>query len=244
LSKNKPGKRADSSLLNTLLKKAVIISTLILSFNVALALEKAILKGQVLDVEGKVVKGAEIFIYNTPDTRRPADFISARTIIHGRFSITIPSGKYWAVARLRKGEKYGPLTIGDKHSGEPFEIELDAGEEFVHDFTVVDIREAARLVKKTREGYFKLKGRIIDKRGIPVKNVYAISNREKDLKYIPDYLSAWTGEQGHYTIYLPRGKYYVGYASEFPPDSHYRIVREIDMEAERGSFDIMVDTER
>ena len=207
----------------------------------ALALEKAVLKGQVLDVEGKAVKGVEIFIYNSPDTRRPADYISARTDASGKFSITIPSGKYWAVARLRHGEKYGPLMPGDKHSGEPVEIEIEAGEEFVEDFTVIDLRDAARMIKKTREDYYKLEGRILDRKGAPLRNVYAVAGREKEISEMPDYLSAWTDEEGRYSLYLPAGTFFIGYAAEFPPGKKIYLYREIHISAEKKNLDIVVD---
>jgi len=211
--------------------------------NTASALEKTVFKGMVVDVENKAVRGVEIFLYNTRDTRRPADFISARSDIDGRFRMIIPVGRYWAVARLRKGEKYGPLMIGDKHSGEPIEIELDASEEFEQDFIIVDIKEAARLIKKTREDYFKLVGRLVDKKGIPVENAYVIASRQKKMPDIPDYLSAWTDEHGEYILYLPAGKYYVGYATEFPPGSTSHIVGEVEIQSKSRKLNIIVDAE-
>ena len=223
------------------MKTVAVMIILILSFSTVAALEKAVLKGQVLDVKGKAVKGVEIFIYNTPDTRRPADFISARTDSSGRFSITIPPGKYWAVARLRQGEKYGPLMPGDKHSGEPVEIELEAGEEFEDDFMVIDLRDAARLIKKTREDYFKLEGRILDGKGAPLENIYVIANRTKEMSEMPDFLSAWTDEGGHYSLYLPAGTYFIGYAAEFPPGKKIYFYREVHISAEKNNFDIVVD---
>jgi hypothetical protein len=214
---------------------------IIILFNFALALEKAVLKGQVLDAEGKAVKGAEIFIYNSPDTRRPADFISARTDSSGKFSVIIPSGKYWAAARLRHGDKYGPLLPGDKHSGEPVEIEVEAGEEVEQDFNVLDLREAARMVKKTREDHYRLEGRIVDKKGAPLKNVYAVADRDKEISEVPDYLSAWTDEGGRYLLYLPAGTYFIGHAAEFPPGNNIYFYREIHISAEKNNLDIIVD---
>lgn len=223
------------------MKTVAVMIIIILSFSTAIALEKAVLKGQVIDVEEKAVKGVEIFIYNTHDTRRPADFISARTDASGKYSIAVPPGKYWAVARLRHGEKYGPLMPGDKHSGEPVEIEIEAGEEYEEDFTVINLRDAARLIKKTREDYFKLEGRILGEKGAPLRNVYAIANREKEIIEMPDYLSAWTDEAGHYVLHLPAGTYFVGYAAEFPPGKKVIFSREIIITAEKNYLDIVVD---
>jgi hypothetical protein len=224
--------------------RAVIIFAAALTCNPAIALENTVLKGRVTGVDGKAVKGAELFIYRTSDTRRPADFISGSTDSSGQYIMTVPAGKWWAVARLRKGEKYGPLAVGDKHSGEPLEIELEAGVKLEKDFKIADIREAARLVRKTREDYYKLTGRIIDHKGAPVANVYAIAARGKDMPEVPAYVSAWTDEKGEYTLYLPPGKYFTGYAGEFPPPSNYSMTGETTIERERNSYDITVETKK
>jgi hypothetical protein len=209
-----------------------------------IAEEKSIFKGRVLDTEEKPVEGAEIFIYNSPDVRRPTDFMSTKTDKSGLFSVVLPEGKYWAVARLRKGtERYGPLMPGDKHSGEPVEIDLTSNSAIEKDFIVADIREVTRLKKKTREDYIKIKGRILDKNSSPVKMVYAIANKNKVITGMPDYLSAWTDDEGDYTLYIPRGKYYIGYATAFPPDKDYNINREVVFEADKSDMDIITNSE-
>ncbi len=228
-------------MLNISGKIAVIIYIVLSMSFAAYALETGLLIGAALDVRSNPVKGVEIFIYNSTDTRRPADYISARTAADGRFSITLPLGKYWAVARLRSGEKYGPLATGDRHSGEPMELEIDAPAEFEQDFMVMDIREAARLMKKTREDHFRIKGVIYDKKGVPVGNVYAFANRGMDMDVIPDYLSAWTDENGQYTMYLPAGQYYVGYASAFPPDLKNKVLIGVKVEQALAGFDLIAD---
>ncbi len=211
---------------------------------ITIAEEKSIFKGRVLDIEEKPVEGAEIFIYSSPDVRRPADFMSARTDKEGRFSVGLPTGKYWAVARLRKGtERYGPLMPGDKHSGEPVEIYLTPNSEIEKDFTVVDIREVTRLKKKIREDYIKIKGRILDKNGSPVKMVYAIANKNKVIAEMPDYLSAWTDDEGYYTLYIPRGKYYIGYATVFPPGHEYSLNTGAVFETDKSDMDIITNSE-
>jgi len=228
--------------LNSVIICAVIIIVTALTVSQAIALEYALLRGRVTDVEGNAVKGAELFIYKTSDTRRPADFISAGTDNSGQYTMTVPAGKWWAVARMRTGEKYGPLATGDKHSGEPLEMELEAGGEFEKDFKIADIREAARLVRKTREDYYRVTGRILDHKGAPVAHVYAIAARSKDMPEIPSFVSAWTDEKGEYALYLPPGEYYLGHAGEFPPPSVYHFTGEIIIEGENINYDITIDT--
>jgi hypothetical protein len=56
-----------------------LLGILCFSASATRAEERALLKGTVLDVKAMPVEGAEIFIYDSPDVRRPADFISAGT---------------------------------------------------------------------------------------------------------------------------------------------------------------------
>lgn len=241
--KNITYRNARSALILNIILLLSVSPALFFSPAVTMAEEKSVLKGRVLDTEEKPVEGAEIFIYNSPDVRRPADFMSARTDKEGLFSVVLPIGKYWAVARLRKGtERYGPLMPGDKHSGEPVEIDITPNSEIEKDFTVVDIREVTRLKKKIREDYIKIKGRILDKNGFPVKMVYAIANKNKVIAEMPDYLSAWTDDEGYYTLYIPRGKYYIGYATVFPPAKDYNINREVVLEADKIDLDIIINS--
>lgn len=201
-----------------------------------------ILKGMVVNSGGKAVEGAEVFIYDSPNVRRSADFISAKTDKDGEYSVVLPEGKYWAVARFRKGGlRYGPLMPGDKHSGEPAEIEFSSGGHQMN-FIVADLQETASMNKKKTGGdYIKIKGRIIDKNGLPVKMVYAIANKNKEFSAVPDYISTWTDDDGYYTLYLPRGEYYVGYASAFPPGKTYGFNREIVFTDSMTDSDIVID---
>ena len=197
--------------------------------------------GDVLDVKGVPVEGAEIFVYDTDEVKRPADFISAKTRKDGRFRMDLPAGTYWVVARLRSGERYGPLKPGDKHSGDPVEIELAPGEVLEQNFIVVDIRETARLKKKTREDYVVIRGRVLDKNKMPVEKMYVIANKDKKCSGIPDYLSAWTDRTGSFTLYVPRGKYFIGYASSFPPGGNCVIKSEEAFNADTTDFVIIID---
>jgi len=223
-----------------IMKTAVLFCIILLVPGSPFALKNPVFEGHVLDVRGHAVRGAEIYIYNTPDTRRTADLISSWTDAEGRFSISLPAGTYWTVARLRSGEQYGPLMPAEKHSGEPIEINIENGH-FEQNYIVMDIREAALLVKKTADNYFKVSGKIIDKQGKPVSNLYLFANRGMQMEEIPDYLSAWTDEQGQYMLYLEAGKYYIGYAAVFPPVLHNKVLMEMQVEQNLTGFDITAD---
>lgn len=147
--------------------------------------------------------------------------MSAASDGNGLYRVVMPPGKYWAVARLKMTEGYGPLMRGDKHSGEPVEIELSADRETDMDFVVADLKdalEAGKIKAKASEGLVKISGRIIDEMGAPVPHAYAFASNNEKLPRIPDYLSAWVDHDGRYALYVPRGTYYVGGAVSFPLD--------------------------
>jgi hypothetical protein len=209
-----------------------------LGFSETVSGERSVFKGSVNDVSGGAAVGSNIFIYNSPDVRRPADFI-AHTGKDGRFRIALPSGKFWAVARLKRSYGYGPLLSGDKHSGEPMEITLASGAELEVEFIIKDLSDAASSRRKTREDIIKIEGRIIDIDGRPVNMAYAIANRNEKVAVNPDYLSSWTDAEGHFVLYLPRGKYHLGYAFKFPPGQDYVKVKEMFFEADMSGLDIV-----
>lgn len=204
------------------------------------AAETSALKGRVTDIKGSPVEGAELFVYDSPRVRRPADFISPKTDKEGRFQIDLPAGKYWVVARVRSSGEYGPLMPGDKHSGEPLDIELISGRAAEYDFIVSDIRETARQKQKIRQDYIKVTGRIVDEKGVPVRIAYAFAYKNRISPQFPDYISSWTDEEGNYTLYLSSGKYYIGAGRSFPPDRKRLSDVEIVLDADREGVNITV----
>ncbi len=207
----------------------------------AMAGETSVFQGRVLNIDGAAEAGASLFVYNTPEVKRQADFISAETSQDGRFRMVLPPGTYWAVARLKKGNKYGPLRPGDKHSGDPEMFELSPGALFTKDFIVADIREAARLVKKTRQDVVRIQGKIVDAGGVPVKDAYVAAWKAGGASRLPDYLSAWTGDQGSYSLYLPRGRYSIGAVMRFPPDGENALCRDILIEKDSANVNILFE---
>lgn len=205
----------------------------------SLAADGTRLTGRVLDAAGNPAAGARVFVYDTREVRRPPDFLSATTGIDGAYQIELPAGAYWAVARHKKTEGYGPLMSGDKHSGEPVEVEIRPGGSVVLDFAIVDLQEAARLKKKSREGYFRIRGRLIDPTGAPVREAYVMASRERMFGGIPAFVSTGADEFGRFTLFLPAGKFHAGAARSFPPNDD-PLKREIVVEADRDGLDFTV----
>ena len=199
----------------------------------------ATLTGKVSDASGLPVEGAMVFIYSSPAVRQSADFMSAPTEKDGIYRLLLPPGRYWAVARLKKSIGFGPLMPGDKHSGEPLEVDLMSEKEVTLDFTVTDLREAMNIREKTREVAVRVTGRIVDEKGISLGGVYAVAGKRERMPGVPDYLSAWSDADGRYTLYVPKGTYYLGSASAFPPGQTYVGSGVITVDGDKGGVDIV-----
>jgi hypothetical protein len=217
---------------------SALVLLLALSNTSAQAEATAVFTGKVLDVEGRAVEGARVYAYDGQDVRRPALFMSPPAAGDGAFRMVLVPGKYWMVARLKKSEEYGPLMPGDKHSGEPVVTDLAAGQEVVMDFTVANMKEARKLRTSQQDRPVRISGRIIDEKGAPVKRAYAIARKRETVGDIPEYLSAWADADGHYTLYLPRGEYFIGSAADVPPGTTYYIQGVITADKDASGVDI------
>lgn len=192
----------------------------------------SVLKGKISDMEGRAVEGAMVFVYDSPDVKRAANFISSRTDKEGTYRIVVPAGRYWLVARTKSSEDYGPLMLKDRHSGDPVETDLAPEREAETDFVVADLMEAIKMKRQERERPLKISGRITDEKGSPVSGAYAIANRKQEIARVPDYLSTWVDSEGRYTMYVPRGRYYIGSASSFPPGQDYSMNEETGIDSD------------
>ncbi len=199
------------------------------------------LSGKVTDAKGNPVEGAMVFAYRSRDVRRSAEFISAPTGRDGSYRLTVTPGTYWLMARLKRTEGFGPLTAGDRHSGDAVEVDIAAGADGGADFVVLDLKDAMQVRRKEREAAIRLSGRIIDQQGGPVPGAYAIAGSTPAVGRIPEFLSASTDAEGRYVLYLPRGRSYLGVATTFPPESGLVLRREIDADADRQGVDIIME---
>ena len=188
----------------------------------ARAQENGIFSGRVVDVAQLAVPGASVYVYNSSNTRRPADYISPPSDGGGAFQLSLPAGHYWAVARQRQGlrpgqEQYGPLLPGDRHSGAPLEIDITTGATVQEEFVVADLKETSQLAVKVDTSFFRIAGKLLRKTGEPVADAYAYARLEPSRQGIPEYVSAWSDSSGSYTLFLPAGAYWLGLARSFPP---------------------------
>jgi len=211
-----PRMKMDNSLIALLLLSAFFV---LAGGGSATGQDTGVFAGRVIDVSRQPVANAAIFIYNSSNIRRPADYISPATDPTGAFRLTLPAGHYWAVARARQGEeKYGPLLPGDRHSGAPLETDIRSGETVEEEFIVADLRETSQLEVKLDTSFLQIAGVLLTTQGEPLANAYAYARREASGRGIPEFISAWTDDSGRYTLFLPAGTYWLGLARTFPPD--------------------------
>jgi hypothetical protein len=169
------------------------------------------------------VAGAEVFLYRTADTRRSGDFVSPRTGGDGAYRLVVPPGAYWAVARVRSGERPGPVSSGDRHSGLPESIEGVAGLERTLDLVVASLVEAAESMRKTRPDIVTIEGRVVSGSS-PLAGRYMAAAPCGTRPAIPPFLSAWTGPDGRFRLFVSKGCHDLALATTFPP-ADLRVVR-------------------
>jgi len=207
----------------------------------AAAENRAALEGRILDSQGNPQAGAVVYLYDSPSVKRPADFASQPTAADGRYRLEALSGRYWAVAVWRKGgSRLGPLTLDDKHSGEPQQIELPANGGLAADFVVRDLREAARTQEKRGTDMVMVSGRIVDSSGMPLAMAYAVADASPTVSGVPAYLSTWTGADGKYILYVPKGRFHFGAAEEFPPGPGLALPVAVECREDQSSVDIVI----
>ena len=199
----------------------------------ALAASEAYLVGTVRDLTDAPVADAEVFIYSSTNVRRPADFISPKTDAHGAYRLQLPAGTYWAVARVRKGERFGPLALDYRHSGEPVQVFVGDAPEVRLDFTVADLREEAQRRNKSLSELIPVRGRIVDASGKGVAHAYVFAAKVAPTVAIPAFISPWSDESGNFTLQLPPGEFDLGATREFPPSAKPHQMRHLRVEKDK-----------
>jgi hypothetical protein len=209
------------------------------SLAVASAAGETVLKGHITDPKGVSVEGAMVYVYVSAEVRRNADFISPRSDGEGNYRMVLPPGTYWVVARDKHSDGYGPLMPGDRHSGEPEEVEVGPGET-VKDFIVADLRDAILWKRKERENLVKITGTVVDAKGAPVTKVYVIASRTARVARVPDHLSPWVDAGGRFVLYVPPGKYFLGATALFPVTGGIFLDRELTVKTDLSDLQIVV----
>jgi hypothetical protein len=213
--------------------------TLIMTMPIAvMAGEHIVISGTITSITGEPVAGAEVYLYAAENTRKPADYISPKSGQDGVYRITAPKARYKAIARIKKGERYGPLMPGDRHSGEPVNIIPDEENELTLDFTVADMQELAQRREKELEELAQISGKVSSP-GKRIQSVYVYARKEAISASLPEYFSGWAGTDGRYSLKLPPGRYFLGVATEFPPVDTTAELKEVTISL--GKLPVAID---
>lgn len=199
-----------------------------------------LLQGRILDGAGQPVSGAEVYAFNSVNVKRPADFISEKSGKDGRYQLILPPGRYWSLAIQRQGvARVGPLGANDRFSGDPLLFKGGADKQVITDFTIMSLKETALRSHKRNEELIKITGRLLDQSGAPLAGCYALADSSTKSE-LPLYISTWSEADGVYTLYLPKGKIFLGAARVFPPGNAYPLAREVELDADMVGEDIVV----
>lgn len=143
----------------------------------------------------------------------------------GNYSIQLPPGKYFLVARMRKtGEIAGPLEVGDIKSEVIGPIIVkENGETIKTNIKVFEKRGESKDIAiegDKREKKTVISGYIFDADGKPVQNARVHVYDHVQMSERPKFVSTPTGPDGKYSIALPKGgTYYLAARDKFggPP---------------------------
>ncbi len=179
--------------------------------------------GQLL-LTGKPLAEAFIYVYSRGDALTgPAYGQVVRADEQGRFTLQLSAGTFWLAARKRNdGSRVGDPVVGDlkgEYAGNP--LVLKTGEQRkLAQWSLEPLSEGAkqrRLVdgKFTRTSTW-LAGRVVDEDGGPVAGIYLFAYRDNRMIGKPNFISAQTGADGKFKIYLENGgEFFVGARSTY-----------------------------
>lgn len=193
----------------------------------------------VSDAQGQPAAGATVDVYRGANTRRAADYISPTTGSDGTCRLALPPGRYWLVARHRRGARLGPLRPGDRHSGTPLVVDLAAGTTTRLAFAIRDPRDAV-LLPRTRADHVSVEGQVTE-RGRPLAHRSVCAWRGELAPPIPEFVSAWTGPDGRYRLTLPAGGYSLAVTTHFPPDGPLPAQRRVEITGNTVGLDLALD---
>lgn len=179
------------------------------------------ISGQMMTKDGDPMSGGMVVFFNEatgppPDPDRylriPDEI--AKMDEDGKFSVTIPAGRYFMGAiRRMSGEEIGPprdrdlFLISRDADGTPLAYSIEEGKSR----NIGTIKKAVPFKRSVPvEGVTGITGIIADLTGNPVKGAIVFAYVTETMTGLPPFTSYKTGEDGRYFISMNRGgKYYL-----------------------------------
>lgn len=164
--------------------------------------------GLVTDQDGAPVAGAFVYAYRSArgGLRGPADF-EAEVDSEGRYFLDLVEGRYHLVARARQsGADIGPPRPGDAwalFARNPLEVRPQQTSRA--DFRLQRVTQPMLMREGTlTSGETGFTGTLVDASGAPVAGAFVLAYSSADFHRMPDHTSPAVGEDGRFTLYLPR----------------------------------------
>lgn len=176
------------------------------------------LKGMV----AQPVKGAYLFVYKSgTDPHGPPFTMSEATGEDGSFEIDdLPDGEYTVVARKHaSGLPGSPLSEGDQKS-EMATIKVSGGKILSQTLFLGTKDDKEQYFGASEETKTAIAGKVMDSEGNPMKGFRVHVYTYAQMSERPKYVSAATGPDGKYIVYMPKGgTYYISARDHFggPP---------------------------
>jgi len=221
--------------------------------------KKSGIKGRIVMKDtGEPVQKAYVYGYVGKISTRAAelgiigitDWISRGSAADGTYKLDLPPGEYYIGARKRaNGLNYGPLYKGDwyDHHHAIKAIVIRKGKYKNLDFELKKLEEpmffqgltAAEKVTETG-----VRGKLLDEKGEHIPGTFVMGYADDDMQRAPDFASTLTDDEGHYTLYLPKGgRYWLAarfYAMKMPqkdePFARYEGSPDHSVLVEEGKF--------
>lgn len=175
--------------------------------------------------DGDPVAGAYVYVYT--DERAglmgPSYGEAAQTGDDGRYHIELPAGRYFLAARKRfGGGRLGEPAPGDLNGVHPANpVMLARGQTLeVVDLPLTPV-DAEMHRERRAQGKFTatetvVVGRAVDTDGMPARGIYFFAYSDGRMIGKPGFISAATGDDGRFTLYLgDGGTWYLGARSAF-----------------------------
>lgn len=179
------------------------------------------IKGQVLYATQGASPDVFVYAYDSPfnDLRVPTKYISAATDKDGTYTLKLPPGSYYIVARKRStGDPKGYLVKGDyegKYPDNP--VTVTAGSYANVRISIEQLQGAFLAAPYLPDtGNTGISGKVYDEKGKPASGAYVMLYTDKEMVGMPTLLSKPTNKDGEYTIYITKpGEYYVAARIKF-----------------------------
>lgn len=176
-------------------------------------------------LDGAPLAQAYVYVYTEAASglMGPSYGEAVQTGSDGTFRIELPAGRYFLAARKRAdGSRMGEPAAGDLNGAYPGNpLSLSRGKMLeLGDFAVRPV-DAGERQARLSQGKFAptgtvLRGRVVDQDGKPVRGIYVYGYLDSRMVGKPTYISAPSGEDGVFVLYLGSGgTYYVGARSTF-----------------------------